>query len=148
MAFPFGSRSIPPGGAAPTRPKSGPVVAIGSRAIVTRAAGGVEPVTLTDHKGTSAVLTLRPGAEVEIVAWQPHRASGTRYRVRATDGAGEGWLEGSSLTPIVLPPTPKKPPVAVAPPARKRTATRSTATTRTAAPAKKASSPAAETRKR
>lgn len=94
----------------PPRPKEGPVLAVGGRAVVTSQAGGSDRVTLTDDNGTNALATLKDGVEVQVVAWRPRRGA-TRYRVVSLDGRFEGWLGAASLKPCLPPPPP--PPVAV-----------------------------------
>jgi len=51
-----------------------------------------------DETGTTAIGKLSGGSEVEILAWRPRGAEGTRYRVRATRNALEGWLGVASLS--------------------------------------------------
>ena len=41
--------------------------------------------------------SLGDGAEVEILAWRPLGARGTRYRVRAQEDGHEGWLAADAL---------------------------------------------------
>jgi len=90
-----------------------PVFAIGRRVRVACAGGNSGGVTLTDDTGTNALGSLSDGSEVEILAWRPRGAEGTRYRVRATRNALEGWLAVANLAghPAKLPaavsgPTP------------------------------------------
>lgn len=93
------------------KPGDGAVFAVGCRAVVTSGEDDV-PVQLTGEDGHTAGDTLRDCVEVEIVAWRPRRAGGTLYRVRAIDGATEGWLGAAQLR--ALPPV-AKPPVQAAP---------------------------------
>jgi hypothetical protein len=69
-------------------------------------------VTLTDGNGSTALAALADGTEVEIVAWQPRGAGGTRYRIKATTDGVQGWLGAADLRPR---PAPPEPPVARAP---------------------------------
>ena len=94
--------------------KDGPVLAVGWRVLVTSPDGRAQRVTLTDADGTSALATVAAGAEVEILAWRPHRSGGTRYRVVPTNGGTEGWLGAASLAPRQRPVS--RPPVAAAAP--------------------------------
>lgn len=73
-----------------------PVLAIGRRVFVNcRGDGGSVP--LTDENGAPTRATLADGVEVEVLAWRPRGASGTRYRIRAgTDGA-DGWVQAKDL---------------------------------------------------
>jgi hypothetical protein len=54
-------------------------------------------VTLTDDHGNPITPTLRDGAEVEVVAWRPRGAAGTRYRVRGAGDGVDGWLAADEL---------------------------------------------------
>lgn len=120
MPFPFGSRSASVSPRETTRPKNGPVLAVGSRAIV--AASGSSRVPLTDHSGENTVAMLTGDSEVEIIAWQPQRAGSTRYHVRPVGGTTEGWVPAASLKARVVvvppPPPPAAKPVAAAPVAK------------------------------
>jgi hypothetical protein len=98
--LPRGS-SFPPPPRAGTRTPRGPVLAVGARAVVTCAAGKAAHVALRDH-GERELATVADGEEVEILAWQPHGAGGTRYRVLGRNG--EGWLGAVHLRARVLPP--------------------------------------------
>jgi hypothetical protein len=112
MSFPRGlpARPFPDAGRTPPA-SAGPILAVGRRFIVVVRDNGPRSVVLTDGDGTRTVATLKPGAEVEIVAWRPSRARVTRYRVRATAGEGEGWLVAASLQPATAPrPRPSVPP--------------------------------------
>ena len=66
--------------------------------------------------------SLADGAEVEILAWRPPGARGTRYRVRAQQDGHEGWLAADALrqTAIAPPnePAPQAKPVVQSPPSR------------------------------
>ena len=97
MRFPRGPRfPIFPAAAPSSDSKAQRVLGVGWRVIVS-SQGGEDRVTLTDETGTSPLATVADGAEVEIVAWRPHRGSDTRYRVVSTGGGVEGWLGGASL---------------------------------------------------
>jgi hypothetical protein len=54
-------------------------------------------VTITDDTGANAHGKLHDGAEVEIVAWRPRGALGTRYLVRSDLHGIEGWLGAGEL---------------------------------------------------
>ena len=92
MSFPHGAASRPSGR---TR-QSGPVLAIGQRAVVTCPRGVQKRVTLRSNDGTVATATVATGVEVEILAWHPHGVNGTRYRIQSREGV-EGWLAAASL---------------------------------------------------
>jgi hypothetical protein len=69
----------------PSRPQgSFPVLAVGRRVLVNGNGDRTRRVTLTDPTGTTAIGLLADGTEVEILAWQPRGAGGTRYRIRTT----------------------------------------------------------------
>ena len=101
----------------PSRPAAGPVLAVGWRAVVTGRDGRSSRIVLTDDDGTTALGTLAPGLEVEILAWRPYGARGTRYRVLSHAGGLEGWLGAANLVPSRL-PSPVKKPAAGATPGR------------------------------
>src|SRR5215467_1420980 len=97
MAYPRGTRfPVFPAAPPPSDSKTQRVLGVGWRVIV-RSHGGEQRVTLTDETGTNALATVADGAEVEILAWRPHRGGDTRYRVVSTGGGVEGWLGGASL---------------------------------------------------
>jgi len=54
-------------------------------------------VALADDDGRTSQNSLVDGAEVEILAWRPLGARGTRYRVRAQQDGHEGWLAADAL---------------------------------------------------
>ena len=54
-------------------------------------------VALADDDGRVSRHSLGDGAEVEILAWRPLGARGTRYRVRAQEDGHEGWLAADAL---------------------------------------------------
>jgi hypothetical protein len=72
------------------------------------AEGSQAGVTLTDDGGATSVATATDGTAVDIVAWRPNGAQGTRYCVRSFAGGFEGWLPATnlrrSLSPVSLPP--------------------------------------------
>ena len=97
MPFPRGPRFPSfPGAPPPSSAKAPPVLGVGWRVLVASQSAG-DRVTLTDDTWVSALATVADGAEVEILAWRPHRGSDTRYRVVSTGGGVEGWLGGASL---------------------------------------------------
>src|SRR5207249_11239010 len=75
-----------------------PVFAVGRRVRVACARESSAGATLTDETGTNVLGSLSDGSEVEILAWRPRGSEGTRYRVRATRNALEGWLGVASLS--------------------------------------------------
>jgi hypothetical protein len=118
MAFSRGPMRAP----TPTRTR-GAVFAVGRLVHVASSTGRSMPVTLTDDTGDKPLASLGDGTEVAIVAWRPNGATGTRYCVRTTDSAVEGWLPVGNLRGKELPivaPTPKPPigTVSAAPPLR------------------------------
>jgi len=54
-------------------------------------------VALAEDDGRTSPNSLADGAEVEILAWRPLGARGTRYRVRAQQDGHEGWLAADAL---------------------------------------------------
>ena len=105
MPFPRGPR-FPMFPGAPPPSKASRVLGVGWRVIVRSQSGG-DRVTLTDDSGEGALATVADGAEVEILAWRPHRGGDSRYRVVATGGEVEGWLDGASLRARPPAPSPK-----------------------------------------
>ena len=99
----------------------GSVLAVGWRAYVARSGDGPARVTLTDDAGTSALASLVDGTEVEILAWRPRGAVGTRYRVRSTPNNLEGWLAAGNLRPARAPVSPR--PAGPPPPAARAATT-------------------------
>lgn len=100
--FPSRTRSVP-------RPpsRSTPVLAVGQRVFVNATSG---PVPLGDVNGkVLSSVHLVDGIEVEVLAWRPHGARDTRYRVRAPHGA-DGWLPAENLRTLLVPlPSPESP---------------------------------------
>jgi hypothetical protein len=74
-------------------------------------------IALADDDGRTSQNSLADGAEVEIVAWRPLGARGTRYRVRARQEGHEGWLAADALRQTAA-PAPNEPvaPEPAAPP--------------------------------
>ena len=87
--MPLIPRSTPPG--QKNRPAT--ILSIGRRAYVNCRGR----VALADDDGRLSENSLADGAEVEIVAWRPRGAGGTRYRVHARQGGHEGWLAADAL---------------------------------------------------
>ena len=95
-----------------------PILAVGRRVLVNGNGDRSRRVTLTDPTGTTATGLLADGTEVEILAWQPRGAGGTRYRIRATTGDVQGWLAAANLRPPPPPPEPVRRVAIAAPPAK------------------------------
>ncbi len=93
-----------------------PVFAVGRRVRVACSSENAAGVTLMDETGTTAIGKLSGGSEVEILAWRPRGAEGTRYRVRATRNALEGWLGVASLSSPAKPSALVRRIAAAAPP--------------------------------
>ena len=93
-----------PGGATP-------VLAVGQRVFVHCGTDRPGSVLLADENGVPSRSSLADGVEVEVVAWRPRGAGGTRYRVRAGADGTDGWLHASNLRISRVPP-----PVSDAPP--------------------------------
>jgi hypothetical protein len=106
----------------PPRPSKEVVLAVGMHAIVRSHGEGLGKVSLSDEDGTATLGTLKDGVEVEITAWRPRRGAGALYRVRATGGGKEGWVNGSSLEPM---PRPRERPAPQPAPASSRAKTSS-----------------------
>src|SRR4029077_9306480 len=83
------------------------IFAIGQRAMV-HGGPGSRGAPLTSDDGSTVIGTLPEGAEVDIVAWRPRGAGGTRYRVRSSGASLEGWVGSANLAarPPPLPPPP------------------------------------------
>lgn len=114
----------PPRGPMPTaRPPRSPgsILPVGRRVFVHCPTNPGSTVELTDDAGCGSGAMLTDGTEVEIVAWRPRGATGTRYRVQGKDRGVQGWLGGDNLRAPV-PVTPPKSPVAVAPAAAEKAA--------------------------
>jgi hypothetical protein len=89
-----------------TPPASRVVLAVGRRVFINRP-GTTGPVSLTDEHGIPAATVLSDGDEVEIVAWRPRGASGTRYRVRSRPSGADGWLGAEELRATASRPIPE-----------------------------------------
>ena len=98
----------------PARPAQA-VLAVGQRVFIHRHDDPTRAVTLTDEHGTPAAAFLRDGAEVEIIAWRPRGASGTRYRVRHHSDGSDGWLAAHELRTTAIRPAPVEPVAAPSP---------------------------------
>jgi hypothetical protein len=125
MAAPRGSFSSPFTRIEPSREPKAAVLPVGWHAVLRAPAGGTNRVTLTAEDGTTALITVNAGVEVEITAWRPRRSGPALYRVRTKTGGKEGWAAGPSLER--LPPSPSSParnPAPVVGPAVKRAATK------------------------
>jgi hypothetical protein len=94
--------------AAPRRPSSGPVYAVGHIATIAGSAGDAQDVRLMDASALVSHGTVARGARVEILAWQPSAADGTRYRVRSSSDGIEGWVDARQLR-MDTPPSPARP---------------------------------------
>jgi hypothetical protein len=92
---------------------TGPVLSVGRRVFVNCPTSPGRRVTLTDAAGKAATESLADGAEVEILAWRPRGAGGTRYHVQSTRGELHGWLAADNLRAARQ---AEAPPAAPAPP--------------------------------
>lgn len=101
------SRSPGPGG----RPAGSttPVLPVGRRVFVNCPTSPGGRVTLTDGAGRAATRSLADGAEVEILAWQPRGAGGTRYHVQSTCDELQGWVAAHNLRAARQPAAPAPP---------------------------------------
>ena len=93
---------VPPRAPAlPPRPgrSTGPVLSVGRRVFVNCPGNLRGRVMLMDEAGRAATSSLVDGTEVEIVAWRPRGAGGTRYRVHTTHDDLDGWLPADNLRP-------------------------------------------------
>jgi hypothetical protein len=102
--YPSRNRSVP------RSPRSTPAFAVGQRVFVDSTGNPSGSVALGDERGNVlSAVTLADGVEVEVLAWRPRGAGGTRYRVRVPDGAG-GWLPADNLRRTAVPlPAPEPP---------------------------------------
>jgi hypothetical protein len=91
----------------PSRPwRTGVVWAVGRHVFVHCPDRVPREVRLTAAEdGESPAGSLVDGSEVEVLAWRPRGAAGTRYRVRGRSGL-VGWLSTGELraTPFAPPP--------------------------------------------
>ena len=60
-------------------------------------------IALAEDDGRTSPNSLPDGAEVEVLAWRPLGARGTRYSVRAQQDGHEGWLAADALRQTVAP---------------------------------------------
>jgi len=108
LAFsPFRNRTAP-------RPpvRSVPVMAVGQRVFVNCPGIVSATVLLGDESGkVESTTRVVDGTEVEVLAWRPRGASGTRYRVRVSSDGADGWLAAENLRKS-LAPAPETSPVA------------------------------------
>jgi len=102
------------------KPASGVVFAVGRRVFVHGSCEDGRLVTLTDEQGNPVAAGLRDGAEVEVLAWRPRGAAGTRYRVRGAQDGLDGWLAANELRAVAVRP-PTTPAPAAVPAARPET---------------------------
>ncbi len=86
----------------------GPIHAVGHRVLVSAGDDAKRVVPLTDAIDGATLGTIAHGGEVEILAWQPYGANGTRYRVLSRSSGLEGWLSARSLKAQERPPTPPR----------------------------------------
>jgi hypothetical protein len=91
--------------------RAAPVLSVGRRAFINGPGDPRREVVLTDDAGRSSSKQLADGVEVEIVAWRPRGAAGTRYHVQLSRGGATGWLDASELraAPAPDPPAPPEP---------------------------------------
>jgi hypothetical protein len=89
--------------------RTGTVWAVGRRVFVHCPSGNTRAVRLTTSEdGDDPAGSLVDGSEVEVVAWRPRGAAGTRYRVRGSDGL-TGWLSTTELRGTMVAPPPPPP---------------------------------------
>ncbi|HEV7730646.1 MAG TPA: hypothetical protein VGR62_00725 [Candidatus Binatia bacterium] len=86
----------------------GPIHAVGHRVLVSAGDDAKRVVPLTDAIDGATLGTVAHGGEVEILAWQPFGANGTRYRVLSHSSGIEGWLSARSLQAQERPPAPPR----------------------------------------
>jgi hypothetical protein len=99
----------------------GPVLAIGSRALITGREPGQRKVSLLDDNDSPTDVQLPVDSVVEVVAWKPRSQAGTRYLVRVVADGREGWLGSDSVrAPAPVPRPPRQAPLREPPPAKVR----------------------------
>lgn len=86
----------------------GPVLAVGSRALVTGREPGQRKVALLDAADMPTAKELSVDTEVEVVAWKPRSQAGTRYLVRVVASGAEGWLGTESVRRVVPAARPQR----------------------------------------
>src|SRR5262245_40914820 len=96
---------IPPRAHSPSRPSGAPVLAVGQRVFVHCGADRTGSVVLDDDNGHPSQASLADGVEVEVIAWRPRGASGTRYRIRAAGDGADGWVHASNLRTTATAPS-------------------------------------------
>lgn len=84
--------------------ENGPIHAVGHRVLVSAGDDAKRLVSLTDAIDGATLGTVAHGGEVEILAWQPFGANGTRYRVLSRSTGLEGWVSARSLQAQERPP--------------------------------------------
>ena len=117
----------------------GVVLGVGRRAIVRNRLEATAHVPLANEDGVAVLARLEDGSEVEVTAWRPRRSAGALYRVRATAGETEGWVDAASLDAM-----PEKRERRVPPPAPSAARTKTTRTKTTPARATAAKATAAK----
>jgi len=104
----------------PIRPsRKDTVWPVGSRLYVNCASDENRGVglTATADDGSVHVMSLTDGVEVEVRAWRPRGAAGTRYCVSACAEGVSGWLASGALraTRVAAPPAERPPAPPLAP---------------------------------
>ena len=97
--FPSRARSLPQ---SPRRAL--PSIAIGRRVFVDCAESDSGTLFLGDETGkVISAQRVADGLEVEVIAWRPRGANGTRYRVRVPSTGADGWLPADKLRKLLVP---------------------------------------------
>ena len=97
------ARSVPP-----SSRRALPVIAIGQRVFV-NCPESSDSGTLFLGDETGKVISAQrvaDGLEVEVIAWRPRGANGTRYRVRVPSTGADGWLPADNLRKLLVPLPP------------------------------------------
>lgn len=81
------------------------VLAVGATVFVNCAPGDTA-VVLTDDAGLPISSGLMDGSEVQVLAWRPRGAAGTRYRVRVRRDGADGWVGARQLRATASAPMP------------------------------------------
>jgi len=86
------------------------VMAVGQHVFVNCPEERTGSVVLADESGkVMSAVHLADGVEVEVIAWRPRGASGTRYRVRRPSDSADGWLSSTNLRKTAIaPPAPAR----------------------------------------
>lgn len=103
----------------PMRPaRETTVWAVGSRVFVNCPGerGRLVGLTVSEDAGSRPVGTLGDGVEVEVLAWRPRGAGGTRYRVRACGDEVAGWVATHDLRATAVAPPREPAPAPAVPP--------------------------------